>query len=109
MAVSRRGARLAEATAGALGPALRDCCPDREHAVADELAERVDAADVDQNGRMREPQCEDRDQALSAREDLCLVAVLAQQRQGFVDRPWRYILEGWGFHGRQPKASGLTV
>ncbi len=58
-----------------------------------------DAVEVDEVVEAREPQRQQRDQALAAGERLGVVAVLGEQPDGVVDAVGRVVLERRGLHG----------
>src|SRR5207253_6846230 len=73
------------------------------------LAERVepgDPVDVDDGPRRREAELHQRDQALSAGQDLPLVAEPFEDRQRLVERVGREVFEAGGVH---PTASLCRV
>ena len=74
-------------------------------AVEPDVGRLGDAADVDERGREREAQLHHRQQRVAAGEQLGLVAVLAEQRDGLVDRVGAHVVEGGGNHALAPLRS----
>src|SRR5437868_13886852 len=72
-------------------------CANRDMAVfLTDVAEVADAADVDQKGWCREPQLHQRDEAMPARENLRLLAVLDELRNRLRQGARPAVLErGW--------------
>src|SRR5207237_6643154 len=70
--------------------------------------------DVQDNRRARQTEVEQRDQALTAGEDLRLVAVARQELEGLVERSWGMVRERRRLHAvrREPisasRRAGLT-
>ncbi len=74
-------------------------------AVALDLVEALDRVDVDQMGRLGEPEGHDRHQALAAGQHPAVFAGhLRQDRQRLVERAWHMVDEGRGLHGHLPGA-----
>ncbi len=73
-------------------------------AKAGELAQRID---IDQHGRLGQPEIHRRNKALTAGEKPRLVAVFGLELQGLLDGPSGDIPEGRGFHiVRKPSRNG---
>jgi len=80
--------------------------PQRAVAFLDAVQTR-DPVDVDQMLGRREPEFHHRDQALASRQDLGVLAVLGEQRQGLVERGGPVVLESRWQHAIAPsRASG---
>jgi hypothetical protein len=62
------------------------------------IGEVADATDVDEHGRRREPQLHERQQRHAAREELCVLAVLGDERQRLVGRAGAHVVERGGDH-----------
>ena len=82
---------------GALGGGVARQCADLDHAVFErDAVEAVDAVDVDQQGRRRQPHVEGGDQALPAGEQARVR--LAEQRNGLLGRARLFVGEWRRFH-----------
>ena len=64
------------------------------------IVERIDAIDVDQAGRTREPKIHRRHETLSASKDFSFLAVRGEEIERIVDGARRKISERDGFHRR---------
>ena len=64
------------------------------------IIKRIDAIDVDQAGRTREPKIHDRHETLSASKDFSFLAVRGEEIERIVDGARRKISERDGFHRR---------
>jgi hypothetical protein len=68
-----------------------------------------DAIDVDQRLGMREPEIEQRDEALAARQDLGAIPVIREQAERFVDGTRSEVLESRRLHGWLLRGSRSVV
>jgi hypothetical protein len=75
---------------------------DQGVAVLTDAAHLLDPTDVDEDGRVGEPQPQQGDQRLTAREDLAVLAGLGQRRDGLVDRRGPHVVELGGDHWAPP-------
>jgi hypothetical protein len=89
--------------AGALERSLPGQRPDAQDALAAaQIGERVDPVEVDEPARPREPEVEQRHQALAARER---ARVIAEQRERLVEGVGGDVLERRGLHRRPSRSA----
>jgi len=69
----------------------------------------ADPADVDEDGRRGEAELHERQERMPAGQQLGVVAVLGEERDGLVDRPGPDIVEGGGQHRPQLPVAARTA
>ena len=69
------------------------------------VGEVGEPVDVDDDARMGEPEVQHRDQALAAGQDLRLIPVVMEVREGFVERAGGEIVESGRLHWIAPQSS----
>jgi hypothetical protein len=86
-----------------LGRGLARHRPDPQRPAAPpHVAQAADPVDVDQVLGVREAEVQQRDQALTAGQDLAVLTVLGQQAQGLVEIAGIVVLERRRLHGSLP-------
>src|SRR5262249_4893367 len=75
--------------------------------VLTDVGERLDPVEIDQRGRPRQPEVQQRDEALPARQQLRLAVVAHEQRDSLVERDGCVVFEPRRFHWSGVREAGL--